>query len=240
MPVLICTGQVYGSRNLFPDGADDPAKWYDRDMLKDADIREPLFLFLEQEYGIIRIIEETRASESIADVIMVTPYELYGIEIKSDADSYARLSSQVKNYDECFDRNMAVVGTRHAEGVKKHIPEYWGIITAEETEDGLDFYVVRQPLPNPYVNILKKIRILWREELNRILKRHELPAYAQKSKEFVRLKLVEKVDELTLNADICDALFERDYAGIAERINAYRQAHSRRKRKTRKRRKSIA
>ncbi|MBQ1532530.1 MAG: sce7726 family protein [Solobacterium sp.] len=209
-------------------------------MLKDADIREPLFLFLEQEYGIIRIIEETRASESIADVIMVTPYELYGIEIKSDADSYARLSSQVKNYDECFDRNMAVVGTRHAEGVKKHIPEYWGIITVEETEDGIDFYIVRQPLPNPYMSILKKIRILWREELNRILKRHELPAYAQKSKEFVRLKLVEKVDELTLNADICDALFERDYAGIAERINAYRQVHSRRKRKTRKRRKSIA
>ena len=209
-------------------------------MLKDADIREPLFLFLEQEYGIIRIIEETRASESIADVIMVTPYELYGIEIKSDADSYARLSSQVKNYDECFDRNMAVVGTRHAEGVKKHIPEYWGIITVEETEEGIDFYVVRQPLPNPYVNTLKKIRILWREELNRILKSHELPAYAQKSKEFVRLKLIEKVDEQILNADICDALFERDYAGIAARINAYRQEHSRRKRKKRKRRKSIA
>ncbi|MBQ6490626.1 MAG: sce7726 family protein [Solobacterium sp.] len=209
-------------------------------MLKDADIREPLFVFLEKEYGIIRIIEETRASESIADVIMVTPYELYGIEIKSDADSYARLSSQVKNYDECFDRNIAVVGTRHAEGVKKHIPEYWGIMTAEETEDGIDFYIVRQPLPNPHVNSLKKIRILWREELNAILKQHELPAYAQKSKEFVRLKLIEKIEEQTLNADICDALFERDYAGIAERIDAYRQEHSRRRKKKRKRRKSIA
>ncbi len=213
---------------------------YDKGMLKDADIREPLFIFLEQEYGIIRIIEETRASESIADVIMVTPYELYGIEIKSDADSYARLSSQVKNYDECFDRNMVVVGTRHAEGVKSHIPEYWGIITAEQTEDGIDFYVVRQPLPNPYVNILKKIRILWREELNRILKNHELPAYAQKSKEFVRLKLIEKIDEQTLNAEICDGLFERDYAGIAERINAWRTEHGRRKRKKRKRRRSVA
>ena len=99
---------------------------------------------------------------------------------------------------------------------------------------------MRQPLPNPHVNSLKKIRILWREELNAILKQHELPAYAQKSKEFVRLKLIEKIEEQTLNADICDALFERDYAGIAERIDAYRQEHSRRRKKKRNRRKSIA
>ena len=143
MPVLICTGQVYGSRDLFPDGADDPAKWYDRDMLKDADIREPLFVFLEKEYGIIRIIEETRASESIADVIMVTPYELYGIEIKSDADSYARLSSQVKNYDECFDRNIAVVGTRHAEGFETKKGKYGdvGTVTYGDGEETLGILV---------------------------------------------------------------------------------------------------
>ena len=53
-------------------------------------------------------------------------------------------------------------------------------------------------------------------------------------------KKIEKIDEQTLNAEICDGLFERDYAGIAERINAYRQEHGRRKRKKRKRRRSVA
>lgn len=33
-----------------------------------------------------------------------------GIEIKSDADTYARLDRQVKDYDRYFDRNIIVVG----------------------------------------------------------------------------------------------------------------------------------
>ena len=37
-------------------------------------------------------------SRSRADIVMITPTALYGIEIKSDADTYARLSSQVKDY----------------------------------------------------------------------------------------------------------------------------------------------
>lgn len=37
--------------------------------------------------------------KSRADVVMVLEEELVGIEIKSDADTYARLSRQVKDYD---------------------------------------------------------------------------------------------------------------------------------------------
>ena len=59
--------------------------------LYDKDIREPLFDFLEEVYGKIRIIEEKTVGKSRADVVMVTPGLLCGIEIKSDADTYARL-----------------------------------------------------------------------------------------------------------------------------------------------------
>jgi len=59
-------------------------------MLKDAEIREPLFDFLEEQYGTIRILEEKNIGKSRADVMMVTEGALYGIEIKSDADTYAR------------------------------------------------------------------------------------------------------------------------------------------------------
>lgn len=68
-------------------------------MLKDKDIREPLFDFLEEQYGKTRIIEEKTMGKSRADVVMVLEEELVGIEIKSDADTYARLSRQVKDYD---------------------------------------------------------------------------------------------------------------------------------------------
>ena len=40
---------------------------------------------------------------------MITPDFLYGIEIKSDADTYARLEKQVKNYNWYYDRNIIVV-----------------------------------------------------------------------------------------------------------------------------------
>lgn len=63
----------------------------------DRHIREPLFDYLEDRYGKIRIIEEKRTGRARADVVMVTPDPIYGIEIKSDNDTYTRLARQVKN-----------------------------------------------------------------------------------------------------------------------------------------------
>ena len=100
-------------------------------MLYDRDIREPLFDYLEERYGKVRMIEEKQIGRSRADIVMVLPDRLVGIEIKSDADSYARLDRQVKDYDRYFDRNYVAVGSTHAIHVREHIPEYWGIISVE-------------------------------------------------------------------------------------------------------------
>ena len=74
-------------------------------MLYDKDIREPLFDFLEGMYGKIRILEEKQMGKSRADIVMVLPDLVAGIEIKSDADTYVRLKRQVKDYDQFYDRN---------------------------------------------------------------------------------------------------------------------------------------
>ena len=42
----------------------------------------------------MRILEEIRITKSRADIIMVLPDGVVGIEIKSDADTYARLAGQ--------------------------------------------------------------------------------------------------------------------------------------------------
>ena len=75
-------------------------------VLLDADIREPLFDYLEQYYGKVRFLEEKVTGKARADVVMVLPNKICGIEIKSDADSYTRLSAQVKNYDKYYDANI--------------------------------------------------------------------------------------------------------------------------------------
>mgnify|MGYP000062467758 CR=1 FL=1 len=83
-------------------------------MLYDKDIREPLFDFLEEMYGKIRILEEKQIGKSRADIVMVLPDLVAGIEIKSDADTYARLKRQVKDYDQFYDRNYVAAGSSHA------------------------------------------------------------------------------------------------------------------------------
>ena len=205
-------------------------------VLYDKDIREPLFDFLEETYGKIRIFEEKQTGSARADVVMITPDVLYGIEIKSDADTYTRLEKQVENYDIYYDRNIIVVGTSHANHVKEHVPDWWGIITVELNETGkADFYVLRNPKANPRVKDERKITILWRTELNNLLEKNELPKYKEKSKLFVQEKLLEKVPGEILWQQAYEELFERDYNTIADVINEYRVENGRKPRRKKRR-----
>lgn len=192
-------------------------------MLYDKDIREPLFDFLEETYGKIRIIEEKQMGRSRADVVMVMPSALCGIEIKSDADTYARLKRQVSDYNQYYDYNYIVAGTSHAGHVAEHVPEWWGIITVESEDDRADFYLLREPKENPKVNWKRKMSLLWRPELAHIQELNQLPKYKQKSKEFVIEKILLKVEKERLKEQISGELFERDYNEIEEIIKKYRK-----------------
>lgn len=191
------------------------------ELLHDKDIREPLFDFLEEAYGKVRILEEKTMGKSRADAVMVTPDSLYGIEIKSDADTYARLERQVKDYNLYYDYNYAVVGTSHATHIEEHLPRWWGIITVERVEGKADFYILKKPLPNPEMDWQRKISILWRPELAHIQKLNGLPEYKEKSKLFVQRRLLEKVAAEVLQRQLCEELFERDYTEIAEQIKEF-------------------
>ena len=196
-------------------------------MLHDKDIREPLFDFLEETYGKIRIIEEKTMGKSRADVVMVTEKNLVGIEIKSDADTYTRLSGQVKDYDKYYDRNIAVVGSSHALHIKEYVPDYWGIITVEFIDDVFDFYILRSPGVNPNLKLKNKLRILWRPELYALQQKYEMPKYKDKSKDFVISKISERVPDIVsvenMNEDISGLLFERDYTNVEETLKEYRK-----------------
>lgn len=187
-------------------------------ILRDKDIREPLFEWLEERYGRIRILEEKVIGRVRADVVMVTPELLYGIEIKSDADTYARLAKQVKYYNWYYDRNIIVIGSKHALHVKEHVPEWWGIVSVEIDEKGrFDFYVVREAAENPRVKDARKITILWRNELAAIQKRNGLPKYSNKSKDQICKLLLERVPPETLWPQAWEELFERDYSVYEEK-----------------------
>lgn len=203
-------------------------------MLKDVDIREPLFDFLEETYGKNRILEEKNIGKSRADVVMVTQKAIYGLEIKSDADTYQRLASQIKDYDRYYDYNYVVVGTTHASHIEEHVPDYWGIITVEEVDGEIDFYILRRPVANPKVNLKRQMGMLWRPEISVIQLQNNMPKYKDKSKDFVIDKIIERtalaenhknrIELSKLKEQISDVLFERDYGNIGSILIEYRKS----------------
>lgn len=198
--------------------------------LYDRDIREPLFDFLESTFGKIRILEEKTTGGARADVVMITPQILYGIEIKSDADTYIRLKNQVKYYNCYYDRNIIVIGSSHTAHIKEHVPDWWGIITVELDEnDTVNFYIMRKPGVNPKLIDECKITILWRKELNNLLARNKLPKYKEKSKYFVQKTLLKKVPAEVLWPQAYDELFERDYTTIEREISEFRKSRNKRR-----------
>ena len=91
----------------------------------DPEIREALFCYLDFNFGKHRTFEEVPINSSRADIFAVTENGLVGFEIKSDADTYTRLKSQVRNYDLFYDFNYIVIGKKHIKGAEKHIPPGW-------------------------------------------------------------------------------------------------------------------
>lgn len=204
-------------------------------MIHDKDMREPLFDYLDEKLGKSRIFEEKVIGKARADLMVVLPEEVWGLEIKSDADNYSRLSEQVTEYDRYFDRNLVVVGSTHAGHVTEHVPDYWGILSVEflEKEDRFDFYLLREPKKNPHRSMKRKMSLLWRPELAHIQELHGMPALKNLSKLHVRNRILEDVPEETLQADISNELFERDYSTIQERIDEYRVQNGRKPRQKR-------
>lgn len=195
----------------------------------DKEMREPLFDFLEEFYGKIRIFEEKNAGGSRADVIGVIDGNLLGFEIKSDSDSYTRLKTQTRDYDKFCDINFLVIGKSHEKNADKYIPPYWGIICISKEKEEIKTEMLQIPGKNPKVSIKKQIEFLWRPELCQIQKWNQLPEYKQKSKQFVQEKILEKVPEEVLKRQMTDLLFERDYEILLEEIKRVKMEKRRKK-----------
>ena len=259
----------------------------------DKDIREPLFDFLEEFYGKIRIFEEKVTGISRTDALGVIDGQLIGFEIKSDSDTYTRLKRQTADYDLLCDVNYLVVGKSHRRQADQHIPAHWGIICVYEEENASAYLrekirqeevesrekgrivsdteklpnmtgeeiseinmaadIMEEKLPpkekkkiiveidqipgsNPNVKIERQLDLLWRPELATLQEWNEMPKYAQRSKAFVREKILECVPQETLKRQITDLLFERDYEALLAQIREVQKKTRPRKRTMSKKR----
>ena len=192
----------------------------------DKEIREPLFDFLEEFYGKIRIFEEKITGLSRTDALGVIDGQLIGFEIKSDHDTYARLQRQTADYDELCDVNYLVIGRSHRKQADQHIPKHWGIICVYE-ENTCDNKKARQ------------LDLLWRPELALLQEWNGMPKYKWQSKAFVREKILERIPEETLKHQITGLLFERDYEELLAQIREVQKTTRPRRRNMSEQRRTI-
>jgi hypothetical protein len=180
--------------------------------LLDPEIREALFWHLELSGVKFRPLEEIPMRTSRADILVVTDGAIVGYEIKSDADSYARLKTQVLNYGRFCDYCNIIIGLSHSKHIEEHIPDFWGISTVRLAGEKVVIEVVREAKANTHWSMTNKLCILWGRELANLCRRFGLKCSG--AKHTLRQRLVENVPFTTLNRSITDELFERDYTTI--------------------------
>lgn len=108
------------------------------------------------------VIEELGILQGVvrADVALVTDL-LHGYEIKSAADSRARLALQAAAYSRVFDRCTVVVEPNHLRGAIETVPPWWGALVV--VDGGLR--TEREGAPNEHVEARAVAELLWSEDV---------------------------------------------------------------------------
>jgi hypothetical protein len=97
--------------------------------------------------------------------IAVLNGKLVGYEIKTENDTLYRLPSQVKGYNEVFDKAFIIVSNNHLEKAIKNIPDWWGIYIIEFTNNyTYTFSCIRNAKINKRQNSFSLAQLLWKTE----------------------------------------------------------------------------
>lgn len=104
-----------------------------------------------------------------ADVASVGA-ELCAYEIKSAADTLRRLPAQIESFSRVFDRCTVVLAQRHVEAAEHLVPNWWGVMEVVDRADGPELRERRASGANPSVDVELLVRLLWRREVETVLR----------------------------------------------------------------------
>ncbi|MGD1047025.1 MAG: sce7726 family protein [Bacteroidota bacterium] len=173
--------------------------------MRDLDIRKSLVELLHVKYqydSSTLIVEELGicGGESRIDVVAIND-SIIGYEIKSEHDSLDRLPLQKEFYNKVCDQIYVVASEKHIGGIERIIPDWWGIIKASESPNGVLLSELRTATKNPLVKCEEVVKLIWKEEALYILQRYGLDrGLKSKSKSILWKSLVANLpqDELKM------------------------------------------
>ena len=121
-----------------------------------------------------RIVEELGIERGAAriDVALITD-RLLGFEIKSDLDTFDRLTNQIHAYNRVFDEVTLVTGRSLMQEAVRLLPSWWGLMVADGGSGGaIELRVVRAAEKNPIQQSLSVAMLLWKPEAIEALANH--------------------------------------------------------------------
>lgn len=144
--------------------------------MRDFDVRQALWRKVLADHirdPRTRVVPELGVAYGEARVdIAVINGRIHGFEIKSDADTLARLPAQIEAYNRVFDRITLVTGRKHVGSLTTLIPDWWGIkIASVGVRNAVHFSDLRATSQNPGIEAVSLAALLWRDEALAILTR---------------------------------------------------------------------
>lgn len=177
----------------------------------DKEIRAALHDLISSRFPTLRIVDEVATGVSRMDVTAIGD-GLHGFEIKSWRDSLKRLEQQVYDYSQVCTKATLVATVKHLDAAEKLVPEWWGLGLASQRDDGsVKLISMREPQPNPAVDIRRLAQLLWRPELlDSLDRRGMLRGNRSKSRHDLIGVLHGRVPHTELQTEILRTLHTRD------------------------------
>jgi hypothetical protein len=146
--------------------------------LRDRDIRAELTAWVHAQHAddpSTSFVPELglQAGRVRVDLAVVNG-SVHGYEIKSAADTLARLPAQAAGYSEVCDY-VTIVATRdHLPQIRRIVPKWWGIVQVSLRVGKVELRASRQARRNPGRNAFAVAQLLWRDEALALLAEHQL------------------------------------------------------------------
>ena len=111
------------------------------------------------------IIDELSICGGLARIdIAVINSSFHGYEIKSQADTFRRLESQISYYNRCLEYVTLVISSNHVDKSFSICPDWWGITEVKSGENEIVFHEHRNCIKNPSIDPNAIVQLLWKEE----------------------------------------------------------------------------
>lgn len=182
--------------------------------MRDRDVRHALHDSLRREHAgeleSTLFVDELGLCGAVRVDVAVVNGALSGFELKSAADTLARLPKQVAIYSQVLDYSTLVVAENHLDKAARLLPTWWGCTVARTHGEALWLDEIRPATFNPSIDPFALAQLLWREEALDALEGLDAAAGVRsKPRRDLWAKLVMETDLTTLRNIVRDSLKSR-------------------------------